>query len=86
MAHVCLCGDELTIHETLDDSTRYCQSCGFEEKISKLNASLSSQDFGINISRASVVKKVRNKIEEEPKRPRQIRDRPNYVTQRGRGR
>lgn len=85
MAHVCLCGDELTVHVTKDELTTYCQSCGSENKSPAPKGISSPKDSSsvISLSRASILKKINNKVTEEPKRPKQIRDRTNYMSQRG---
>lgn len=85
MAYVCSCGDDLIVHVTRDELTTYCQSCGAEFKgpVPKDLAPKRESSQIISLTRAALLKKINNKVEEEPKRPRQIRDKSNYMPQRG---
>lgn len=86
MAHICpCCGDELTVHVTVDELTTYCQSCGRETKGPRPKGMRlqKEQHTVVSLSRASILKKIKNKAEEEPKKPKQLRDRTNYTAQRG---
>ena len=72
----CICGEEFTESRTSTHLVLYCQSCGHEQQ--EALTSRKTPDNVVSINRASILKQIKNKVEEEPKKPKQIRDRTDY--------
>jgi uncharacterized Zn finger protein len=78
------CGDETFVSKTVSEVTIYCSNCGYEDKRPSLPGERPKLiDTGIvSLKRASILKQINSKAKEEPKRPKQLRDRTDYTKAR----
>lgn len=88
MDHLCSCGEPLHVTVSRETLESYCQSCGAEFKGPRPDDVPAPRESSgvIPISRASILKKMNDKASSEQmaqKKPKQLRDRTNYTSQRG---
>ena len=84
MAYVCPCGDELTVHKAEKNLVLYCQSCGRESTAPFGPHDKKPAQEVISLTRASILKKLNAKAKavSQEKKPKQLRDRQNYMPRR----
>ena len=87
MTIVCSCGENLVINTSQNTFSTYCISCGSESsgRMEKGMEPYNEPTEKVALSRALILKKIKNKEDEEEKAKNKLeRDRTNYLPQRGR--